>query len=376
MEKLQKAENAQPRILLHSQRNIFPPFHYRIGLVEFEDIVREIDSVDLIAPKSTSRFHRYGNRIASKITCDFNMAVNPGIPLFEVEKSYDLFLAVTQFPKDLLHLNYVKGWKENCKVSICWLNEFWISKIYKYRYFLKILNKFNYVILTQKSSLEKVQEKISGQCHYMPLGIDAILFCPSPNPPQRVVDVYSIGRRSEDTHQALLEMSRKSDMFYIYDTIMGEQVKNPFEHRQLFTNMTKRSRYFIVNPGKIDTPDETQGQSEFGNRFFEGAAAGTIMIGQGPRNEEFEKHFNWPGSIVHLPYGSKNIGNLIKDLENDVPGSNAIRKNNIVNSLGRHDWVYRWEELLEIAGLKPAPGAHERKKRLQDLIKSVRAEMR
>ena len=52
------------------------------------------------------------------------------------------------------------------------------------------------------------------------------------------------------------------------------------QHRELFANMAKRSRYFLVSPAKIDRTDETRGQVEIGHRYFEGAAAGAVMIGQ------------------------------------------------------------------------------------------------
>ena len=39
-----------------------------------------------------------------------------------------------------------------------------------------------------------------------------------------------------------------------------------------------------------------------GNRFFEGAASGAIMVGERPNNEEFERLFNWPEAVTQLPY--------------------------------------------------------------------------
>jgi hypothetical protein len=33
--------------------------------------------------------------------------------------------------------------------------------------------------------------------------------------------------------------------------------------------------------------------------------------------------------------------------------------------LRRHDWTYRWESILRIAGLDPAPGLFTRKERLE-----------
>jgi len=360
----------ESRILLHSQRNIFANFHYRLGLYEFEDIIPQIDSVDLLAPQPRNWF-KYGTRIANRLTTDHAIGINPGIPTIKIKKNYDLFFAVVQFPKDLLHVKYVEGWEDHCKISICWLNEIWLSEIYKYRYFLKILSKFDYVVLTQSKSVHAVQEKVQGECFYLPLGIDAIQFCPYPEAFRREIDVYSIGRKSEVTHKTLLRMIENNNIFYVYDTIIGDQVNKPMEHRLLFANILKRSKYFIVNPGRITRPDITQGQSEFGNRYFEGAASGTIMIGEFPQNEEFRKYFNWSDALIHLPYGSDEIDTILTELDKQPRRQEEIRRNNVINSLRRHDWAHRWEAILDIAGLDPTPELFKRKTRLENLSQLV-----
>jgi hypothetical protein len=43
----------------------------------------------------------------------------------------------------------------------------------------------------------------------------------------------------------------------------------------------------------------------------------------------------------------------------------------VKQALMRHDWVYRWEAILEIAGLKPMQAALQRKDRLRKLADAV-----
>ena len=192
----QNKKSDQSRILLHSQRNIFGNFHYRLGLYEFEDIICQVDSVDLVAPQPKKWFE-YGNRISNRLAYDWGIGINPGISKTKLQKNYDLFFAIAQFPKDLLHIKYVEDWRDRCKTSICWMNEIWIPDVTECKYFLKILSQFDYVIVHWAGSVNAVQEAVQGKCFYLPYGIDAILFCPYPSAPQRVIDVCSIGRRSE-----------------------------------------------------------------------------------------------------------------------------------------------------------------------------------
>jgi hypothetical protein len=358
------------RVLLFSQRNIHKN-HYRCYIYEFEDIIREIDSVEFLTPHPIKWF-KYGIRIAGRIANDYGIALNPGIPNIKLKTSYDLFFAVCQFPKDLLYVESVEGWRDHCKTSICWLNEIWVADLYKERCFLNILSQFDYVILNCSQSVNPVNEVIHGRCFYLPPGIDAILFCPYPKLLPRSIDVYSIGRRSEETHQALLRMLKQKEIFYVYDTMAGEEVVDPAQHRLLFANMAKRSRYFIVNPGKINSPKETNGQSEFGPRYFEGAASGAIMMGECPKNEEFKKIFNWPGAVIHLAYNSNKVDKIINELDSQPNRQEQIRRNNVIESLLRHDWVYRWEVVIKVVGLEPMPHLLERKKRLRDLSNMVK----
>ncbi|MGH7807188.1 MAG: glycosyltransferase, partial [Thermodesulfobacteriota bacterium] len=209
------------------------------------------------------------------------LLLNPGIPKIKVDKDYDVFFAVFEKPSELLSVSAVQGWKDHCKTSICWLTEFYVREMASFKSALKVLSEFDHVIFMFDKS-EPFKNIIQGEGSYMPSGIDAFLFCPYPNFPKRFIDVLSIGRRSQRTHQALLRMARDKNLLYVYDTINDLQAYNIAEHRFLFANLAKRSKYFIVNPGKINATHETGGQSEFGYRYFEGAAPGTIMIGDTP----------------------------------------------------------------------------------------------
>ena len=163
-------------------------------------------------------------------------------------------------------------------------------------------------------------------------------------------------------------MARNNEIFYVYDTIKDLGAYNVEEHRLLFANMAKRSRYFIVNPGKIDLPGETGGKSEFGQRYFEGLAPGAILIGERPKdNKEFDRIFNWPDAVIHVPFGSENIGAIIRELDKDPERQTAIRRKNITQSLLCHDWAYRWEFVLKLAGLEAMPNLLERKQHLADI---------
>jgi hypothetical protein len=118
-------------------------------------------------------------------------------------------------------------------------------------------------------------------------------------------------------------------------------------------------------------PGLTGRQIEIGNRYFEGAASGAIMVGEVPKNEVFETLFDRTDSVIRLPYDSQDIDVLIKELDADPERQERIRRRGVAQALKRHDWVYRWEAVLKTAGLELLQEGLERKDRLRKLAETV-----
>ncbi len=363
------AEPRKPRVLIFSLRNVFGKALFRCPHFEFEDLICQIDSADLLAPKVDPSSRR--SSFATRLAYHAPVVLNPSMERISAKGQYDILFTICGYPQDLIMFNAVSNLRDICRTSVCLLDELWINEMVKHRHFLRILAKFDVVMLYYSQSVKPLSEIIERRCIFLPPGVDAISFCPNPNPPERVIDVYSIGRRSEITHQRLLDMVRERGLFYLHDSMGGSQAINSKEHRALFANVAKRSRYFIVNPGKIDEPNLRGRQMEIGNRYFEGAASGAIMIGERPDNEVFEELFDWPDAVTRLPYDSRNIDVLIKDLEADPERQDRIRRTGVVQALMRHDWVYRWEAILSAVGLEPMQEALERKDRLRKRAETV-----
>jgi len=268
-------------------------------------------------------------------------------------------------------LKALSNWRDRCKTAVCLVDELWIKAFKDNRFFLDTLKHFDVVMLYYSNTATPLSQRIGRKCFFLPPGVDAIRFCPYPDPPLRAVDVCSIGRRSEITHRKLLRMVEQEGLFYLHDSIAGGQSINASEHRALTANIAKRTRYFLVNPGLIDRPDVRGDQIEIGNRYFEGSAAGAILLGERPNNEAFTRLFNWPDALIHLPYDSVKIDEVIHELDLQPERQEIIRRTNVAQALRRHDWVYRWESILENVKLKPLPQLLKRKERLKNMADAV-----
>jgi hypothetical protein len=359
-----------PRTLIFSQRNLSKILPFRCAHFEFEGVVSEIDSVHMLAPRidiSTRRHY-----VAKQLAYHTPLVLNPGIDRTPIRDGYDIFLAICGNPTDLLRIHALGDWRGKCKKAICLIDEVWAKEIGDYRNFLLMLRQFDLVVLYYSQSVEPVNHLLCQQkCIFVPPGVDTVRFCTYPNPPQRTIDVYSMGRRSAVTHQAFMEMAAEDGSFYVYDSTSADQVLDPTEHRILFSNLSKRSRYFIVNPGLIDRPDIRGTQIEIGNRYFEAAAAGCILLGERPDNGEFEKFFDWPDALIELPYNSHDAPRIIRELDKQPERRRTLSQTNMQQALLRHDWLYRWEAILKAIGLAPLPQLEGRRQRLQTLANHV-----
>ena len=356
------------RILMYSQRGIYRPEVWRCTFYEFEQLVQQFELVDLVAPVR-ERQHDLRRINAQRSGKRTPIALNPGVQKAKVDREYDLFIAVCEKPSELLNVNMLKGWREKCTKSICWMAEIYIHEIPGLKAPLRVLSDFDYVLLNVARTVEPLSDALGQRCIYLPAGIDAKSFCPFPSAPARSIDVLSIGRRSENTHQRLLNMAKAGEVFYIYDTLLDLHTGDLAQHRFMLANLAKRSRYFIVNQGKINTPSETGGQVEFGYRYFEGAASGTVMVGDYPDSAEFQEYFGWDDAVIHLPFGSDRIGDIIHELDADPDRQQAIRKKNVANTLLKHDWAHRWQSILTMVELEPNALLLKRKNELEELSK-------
>jgi hypothetical protein len=365
--------SSKPRILLFSHKNIYDPAVWRCPFREFERILQEVDSVDVIAPTPKASY-RYGISAAMRLGELVDVSLNPGIPTTRLEREYDMFITVCERPGELLHLKSIEGLRDKCKTTVCWLPEFYAKDIPLFKSSIGMLKEFDHVIFMFVVN-EPFKKVIKGKGQYLPAGIDALSFCPYPAPPVRSIDVLSIGRRAPATHKALMKMANEDGKFYVYDTINALKAYDLDEHRRMMANMAKRSRYFIVSPGKFDKPEETGGQSEFGYRYFEAAAPGTIMIGMRPyNNNEFDKIFDWTDSVIEVPFTSDEIVSVIRELDKQPDRQMKMRQRNMTECLLKHDWVYRWESILSSVSMQPLPMLEKRKQVLRDIACGIQRE--
>jgi hypothetical protein len=360
------SSHPEARVIMCSLRGLLPVVS-RACNFELEDVAAAIDRVDLWAPAETSTpvwLQRASDRAGRALPLLKGKGLGPAGEC-PAERDYELFVFVAQSLHDLYRLGPLHAWRERCRYLVCWIDELWITGLESRVGELERLAQFDRVFLGCLTTARILAERGDINVEYVPTGIDALRFCPWPDPPARVIDIYNMGRRSPTTHGAFMELAQERGWFYHYDTFHGRDlVGEPAEHRVRLASLVQRSRYFLANKAKVTVQDQTSGQEELGFRFFEGAAGGAVLIGDPPRADSMQEWFGWEDAVIELPYGTSELA-VLDELESQPERVEAIRRRNVVHVLRRHDWAHRWQRILEDAGLEPTEAHAARRAELE-----------
>jgi hypothetical protein len=352
-------EQTVPRVLVASHRYVHPYVYWANGY-EFEDVICEVDSAEVLAleyqPRQSSQ---WGNRLAEGLERHVGLDIRrirglrPRLRPQRLTRDYDLLFAHVGSVNDLAMLKVVGGWKTRCRLKACFVEELW-PDVLEHTEKLELLRAFDHVFVAHAGVVGRLGRLIGRPCTFLPPAVDALRFCPLPEQPARTIDFYALGRRSSATHLALLSRATADPRFhYFYDSaVCGTFTNGHVQHRLLIASLAKRSRYFLANRAKPDNPEETQGEQIFGPRFFEGVAAGAILIGEVPDCNEFRRCFDWPDAMFDLPFGSDQVCELLDRLEQNPERLSTARRLNVRNSLLRHDWTHRWCSVLQALALE------------------------
>ncbi|MBC7171373.1 MAG: glycosyltransferase family 1 protein, partial [Polyangiaceae bacterium] len=329
---------------------------------ELEDVITEVDDVDIVrvrypAGGSGSLVNRALRRVGRLAGLEVGRHVRIERP--KLEHEYDMiFIGLTGCMHLTKYEPFIREWKDKARLVVCYIEELWKGWL-GHDELIAPLASFDHVLLGCSGTVSALADAIGRPVTYFSPAIDMDRFCPYPNAPRRTIDVRSMGRRSARTHVALREWAEETGATYLYDanTVEVPVLRDPAAYRVHTAEVLKRSRYFLVNPAKIDRPEDTGGQQEIGLRFYEGAGAGCVLVGQSPRCEAFERNFDWKDAIIEVPYDSSDVTEVLRALDSDPERVARIRVENVAQCLERHDWVHRWFHSLGQLGMLPREAA-------------------
>jgi Glycosyl transferases group 1 len=368
----------QGKVLLLSQRRIADLVAYCLAY-EFEDSfaavtdAQLIDVTDLPALEFSRRAYKLVRLVSGSSRLARRIAPYPRSKIV-LERDFELFFPVFSHAYELYSLATIPNWRQRCRKAACFITE--VGSVLLPEYLLELLSAFDHIFLGFRNCVEDVARITGRPCTYLPYAVDVLRFAPASFDQPRPIEVCNIGRRSLVTHHALIEEAERRQSFYYYDTVAASggdlkgrtfRVDSPKEHRAMLATILKHSRYYIANRSYVNKPEFAAGGDEISARFYEGAAAGTVMIGEAPRTDEFKRQFNWPNAVIHVPFDCPDIGRILADLNGDPQRLQALRRNNAREAALRHDWLHRIGVVFDVLGLAPTEAMRARAQRLDQI---------
>src|SRR5262245_50976807 len=114
-------DGAAPRVCMPTWRD-FNKGLFQIGLYEAQDVFAQTDNVDVINVQARPWLNRRETWHRTFVYHDPTarlVFVNPGLRRVRLAREYELFVVICQSYRDLLYVNAIEGWKDQCRTSVC-----------------------------------------------------------------------------------------------------------------------------------------------------------------------------------------------------------------------------------------------------------------
>ena len=371
-------------VLLLSMRRLADLVAY-CAQYEFEDVIADVTGADRVEidNEPALEFSRRAYKLLRLGTGSQRLArtLAPSPSTVRLKCDYELFFPVFNHTHELYALRTVPEWRARSRFAACFITEVWAHLLPVY--LVELLSRFDHIFIGTRHCVEEVARITGRPCTYLPQGADVLRFSPWPNRPPREIDVCNVGRRSPVTHEALVSLAAARRIFYYFDTSAGGsgrdhkqrtfRVTDPRQHRLLLASLLQRSRYFIANRSRVNDPDYTGGHEEIAGRFYEGAAAGAVLLGEPPDTEQFRSQFGWRDAVIQIPFNCADIGRVLAELDADPQRLARIGHENARQAALQHDWLHRLEIVFKTLGLELTPPMVERRLRLNKVALSCEA---
>jgi hypothetical protein len=157
--------------------------------------------------------------------------------------------------------------------------------------------EWDVLITSFEEAVPLLEESTSRKWHAVYQGVKEERFTPAP-PEQRIIGICSYGRRIQRLHEVLLKFCKESNIYY--DFTSWQSVRKDIDaddlYRQYAWHLT-HSVFSINLPVEISHPERAGKLHPVTCRWFEAAAAGTIILGMPPRSPTFLEMF--PAGMVN-----------------------------------------------------------------------------
>jgi hypothetical protein len=213
----------------------------------------------------------------------------------------------------------------------------------------RTIRKIDRLFVPFRQSVAEFERIYQIPVSYLPLGVDAVKHGGYDN--NKIIDVNGYGRQHWALEPILSERFnvRGSNRIYHHTNHAHTPIiHDVYAHRRLFWQQLRRSKIALAfDPINTNYKNAKFTFSFTGQRWFESAAAGCVIVGKRPTCPEFSELFDWQHSTIEFPDDANNMADMIEDLLDNLD-LESIGRRNAEQCLSQHDWRLRIDVVLKI----------------------------
>ncbi|MEX0268731.1 glycosyltransferase [Leptolyngbyaceae cyanobacterium UHCC 1019] len=206
------------------------------------------------------------------------------------------------------------------------------------------LPKLDHLFVISPSLAKEVEQIHSIKTSFLPLATNTFPLAEYQS--QRSIDILSYGRTNKPVHALLQQFNQPgSQRLYVHSTFSGAEVYDVRDHIALLNRLLERSKISLCFEG--GHLHRFRGRSPLLYRWFEGWAAGCVIVGKKPLDRGVERLMGWQDSTLGIPENPNEVIPFFEALLQDESRLQEISWRNYVECRLRHDWRYRLRDLFE-----------------------------
>lgn len=326
----------RPVVLIPTARSSYRLLSYGT-ILDFEDVMREGSDADLVDIPAYSRRAR------------LRSALSPGDETFArvptPRDEYDLCFFVAMEPSWVSSLRYVEGLREKCRKVIVYVFDAWLENVHWLRRHSREWNLVDVVYVSFPWAVEPYSRVLDCRVEYLPQAARAARFHPFRE--ERPIQVLSVGRRLPQAHSLLLQIAKRSDLFYHYSETMAAPAISLSESQDLLARLCQSAQSQVCWPVELTNAGRAQEGSPVTVRWFEAASCGSIVFGCQPAADDFSEIFPYDDFVLGLDPGrpeefERKVSTALSDQ------AHSVERQKLAHFIRtRHSWEARRDAILD-----------------------------
>jgi hypothetical protein len=190
-----------------------------------------------------------------------------------------------------------KGWDRHAGAKVLYLYDSFEGQLPTIRRLLA-RTRWDLTITSFPAAVSMLEQATQRKWHAVLQGVQPGRFFPLPEGEEPAIAFSSYGRRVPAVHAAVRAFAVKNGLHYDYTVAAGLQPDaDPRENYGIYAWHLRQSWFTFGWPVERTNPGRAKTFSPITCRWFEAAASGTVILGEGPKDPVFEATFG-PNGVV------------------------------------------------------------------------------